>query len=82
MTANGAPRYELRGLNLYVNGERQAVSRRAVEAALAHRRETRPGDDASRTVEIPPTLAETILGLEKELALQGLVSALRSVLAV
>lgn len=83
MTANGAPRYELRGLSLYVNGERQAVSRRSVEAALACRRPgTGPVEPARGPVEIPAALAGIILGLEKDLALQGLESAVRSVLAV
>lgn len=83
MTANGAPRYELRGLNLYVNGERQTVSRRAVGEALARRRRAGPVESpAEGPVEIPPDLAGIILGIEKEFALQGLESALRSVLAV
>ena len=82
MTLNGAPRYELRGLNLYVNGERQAVSRRAVEEALAGRRRSGPVESRTDAVEIPSDLAGIILGIEKDFALRGLESALRSVLTV
>lgn len=74
------PLYELRGLSLYVNGERLPVSAGAILTAVQkhHVRTQRLLECAAGVARVPEELAHDILAIERGLAVGGLADELRA----